>query len=555
MRKFVLFFVALFVCFYANAQLSTNEMPPSFSLKEDNAVIKTISLEKPDLTKVIEEDESDESLFKMRRFGVILKCGKDFFEHADVTTNEKGKIYRLAVEVPEAQALIFYSDRFVLPKGGKLFLYNEDRSKVLGAFSYFNNHQLKTFATEYLEGEKIIFEYFEPNDLREKAQIEITEIGYAYRDIPEKASDEYRSSGSCNVNVNCSEGDDYRKQQRAVARIQVRMSQYYIGWCTGTLVNNTSYDRKPYLLTAAHCIEDVASTSYYSQFVFVFKYETSGCSTPASEPSRSKSLTGATLKAYDNTYSGGGSDFCLFLLNNDVPESYNPFWCGWDNRNNAVSKGVSIHHPSGDVKKISTFNSRLQSATFSSNSSSSGTHWVVKWVETENGYGVTEGGSSGSALFNEYGQVIGDLTGGISDCNVSDDQKVDYYGKLSYSWTSNGTSNSRRLKPWLDPTNTGATAIGGMDYSSSITEVAAVEDITSVSPNPAQSSLMITFEDSYQDIEVSIFDQTGRNLSNQAIPSASSNFVLDLNHLQNGLYIVRIKADGAESSHKVIVNK
>jgi hypothetical protein len=107
----------------------------------------------------------------------------------------------------------------------------------------------------------------------------------------------------------------------------------------------------------------------------------------------------------------------------------------------------------------------------------------------------------------------------------------------------------------LDPTNTGATAIGGMDYSSSITEVAAVEDITSVSPNPAQSSLMITFEDSYQDIEVSIFDQTGRNLSNQAIPSASSNFVLDLNHLQNGLYIVRIKADGAESSHKVIVNK
>ena len=209
----------------------------------------------------------------MRRFGVILKCGKDFFEHADVTTNEKGKIYRLAVEVPEAQALIFYSDRFVLPKGGKLFLYNEDRSKVLGAFSYFNNHQLKTFATEYLEGEKIIFEYFEPNDLSEKAQIEITEIGYAYRDIPEKASNEYRSSGSCNVNVNCSEGDNYRKQQRAVARIQVKIGGGYIGWCTGTLVNNTSYDRKPYLLTAAHCIEDVASTSYYSQFVLKHEYE------------------------------------------------------------------------------------------------------------------------------------------------------------------------------------------------------------------------------------------------------------------------------------------
>lgn len=555
MRRFLLFFVALCLCFYANAQLSTDEMPPSFSLKEDKAEIKTIHLEKPDLTRVMAEDESEESLFKMRRFGVILKCGADFFEHADVTTTKDGKIYRLAVEVPEAQALIFYSDRFVLPRGGKLFLYNDDKSKVLGAFSYFNNHELKTFATEYLEGERIIFEYFEPNELREKALIEISEIGYAYRDIIDKASSEYRSSGSCNVNVNCSEGDNFRKQQRAVARIQVKLGGGYIGWCTGTLVNNTNYDRTPYLLTAAHCIEDVASTSYYSQFVFVFKYETSGCSTPASEPSRSKSLTGATLKAYDNTYSGGGSDFCLFLLNNDVPESYNPFWCGWDNRNVAVSQGVSIHHPSGDVKKISTFNTRLQSATFGNNTSNGGTHWVVKWIATENGHGVTEGGSSGSALFNEYGQVIGDLTGGVSDCSVSDDQKVDYYGKLSYSWTSNGTSNSRRLKPWLDPTNTGATSIGGMDYSSSITEVAAIESTTSVSPNPAQSSLLISFEESYEDIEVSIFDQTGRILSNQAIPSAIDNYTLDLSNLQNGIYIVKIKADGLESSHKVIVNK
>lgn len=555
MRRFLLFFVALCLCFYANAQLSTDEMPPSFSLKEDKAEIKTIHLEKPDLTRVMAEDESEESLFKMRRFGVILKCGADFFEHADVTTTKDGKIYRLAVEVPEAQALIFYSDRFVLPRGGKLFLYNDDKSKVLGAFSYFNNHELKTFATEYLEGERIIFEYFEPNELREKALIEISEIGYAYRDIIDKASSEYRSSGSCNVNVNCSEGDNFRKQQRAVARIQVKLGGGYIGWCTGTLVNNTNYDRTPYLLTAAHCIEDVASTSYYSQFVFVFKYETSGCSTPASEPSRSKSLTGATLKAYDNTYSGGGSDFCLFLLNNDVPESYNPFWCGWDNRNVAVSQGVSIHHPSGDVKKISTFNTRLQSATFGNNTSNGGTHWVVKWIATENGHGVTEGGSSGSALFNEYGQVIGDLTGGVSDCSVSDDQKVDYYGKLSYSWISNGTSNSRRLKPWLDPSNTGATSIGGMDYSSSITEVAAIESTTSVSPNPAQSSLLISFEESYEIIEVSIFDQTGRILSNQAIPSAIDNYTLDLSNLQNGIYIVKIKADGLESSHKVIVNK
>lgn len=553
MKKFLIYFAVILFCFAAKAQLSTGEMPPSFSLKDVPNQIPTLHIAKPDLTKVIEEDESEESLFKMRRFGVILQCGKDFFENANVFETEEGRIYQLAVEVPEAQALVLYSNRFRLPEGGKFFVYNESRTKVLGAFTAINNHDLRTFATEYLEGEKVIFEYLEPLDARTKAEIEISEIGYAYRDIAEKASDEYGASGSCNVNVNCSEGDDFRKQQRGVVRIQVRISSQYIGWCTGTLLNNTNYDKTPYILTAAHCIEDVASSSYYSQFVFYFKYETSGCNNTASEPSRSKSLTGAQLKAYDNTYMNAGSDFCLLLLNDDVPQSYNPFWCGWDRRNQAVSQGVSIHHPAGDVKKISTFNSSLEQIRFSNNTEA--THWLVKWVQTENGFGITEGGSSGSALFNQYGQVIGDLTGGTSACNVSNADKIDYYGKLSYSWDQNGSANSRKLKPWLDPANTGATQIGGMDYTSSITQVAAMENLSSISPNPAQNLLMISFDESYQNIEVRVYDQMGRALYFENIPSASRNYTMDLDHLQNGLYIVRINADGLESSHKVIIQK
>lgn len=170
MKKQLLFLVLALFAFTAHAQLSTNEMPPSFSSKElMNAEVKTIALAKPDLTEVVAEDESDEATFKPRRFGVILPCHTDFFSQAECTKTADGKIYRLAVEVPEAQALIFYSDRFLLPKEGKLFLYNSDRSKVLGAFTSFNNHELRTFATEYLEGDKIIFEYFEPEECSDKA--------------------------------------------------------------------------------------------------------------------------------------------------------------------------------------------------------------------------------------------------------------------------------------------------------------------------------------------------------------------------------------------------
>ncbi len=549
MKKHILFTALALLAFAARAQLSTNEMPPSFSSKElMNAEVKTIALAKPDLTKVVAEDESDQAAFKPRRFGVILPCKTDFFSKAESTPIKEGTIYRLAVEVPQAQALIFYSDNFVLPKEGKFFLYNSDHSKVLGAFSWFNNHELRTFATEYLEGDKIILEYFEPNDCRDKAVIEISEIGYAYRDIV-KASAEYRSSGTCNVNVNCSEGDNFRKQQRAVARIQVKMNSYYVGWCTGTLVNNTNYDRKPYLLTAAHCIEDVSSSSYYSQFVFYFNYETAGCSTTSQEPSRSQSLTGASLKAYDNTYSNSGSDFCLFLLQNDVPQSYNPFWCGWDRGNQAVSNGVCIHHPSGDVKKISTFNTRLQSIAFNS----AYTHWKVKWAETENGYGITEGGSSGSALFNEAGQIIGDLTGGTSSCEASDAEKVDYYGKFYYSWASNGTADNRRLQPWLDPASTGVGAIGGMDYTSSLPEAAAGENRFRIAPNPAKGRLSIDFDADYQNITAEFYDQTGRLLNSCTLTPAGRSHTIDLQEYKSGVYIIRIHADNETSSHKVII--
>lgn len=553
MKKQLLMLALLFASFAATAQLSTGEMPPSFSDKDlAQTAVKTITLAKPDLERVIAEDESEEAMFKPRRFGVIVPCHKDFFENAQSVKTKEGTLYRLAVEVPEAQALVFYSDRFRLPKGGKLFIYNEDRSKVLGSFTAINNHELQTFATEYLEGDKIIFEYLQPEGETERALIDITEIGYAYRDIIEKASEEYRSSGSCNVNVNCSEGDNFRKQQRAVARIQIRMNAYYMGWCTGTLVNNTNYDRTPYLLTAAHCIEDVQSSSYYSQFVFYFNYETSGCSTPTSEPSRSKSLTGATLKAYDNTHGNAGSDFCLLLLNNDVPQSYNPYWAGWDRRDQAVTQGVCIHHPAGDVKKISTFGTRIQSVRLGA---STATHWKVVWKATTNGYGITEGGSSGSALFNSDGLVIGDLTGGDSGCDVPNSSKLDYYGKLSYSWASNGSANNRKLQPWLDPTNSGVQMIWGMDYSASVDEVSVGEKLALVSPNPTKDEVNVRFAGSYSDILLQLYDNAGRLVMEKKPASSVESTTINLRNYAEGVYVLKIYADGKQSARKIIIQR
>ena len=115
------------------------------------------------------------------------------------------------------------------------------------------------------------------------------------------------------------------------------------------------------------------------------------------------------------------SDFHLLELNSSPPFDYGVYAAGWDRSTSASSNGVGIHHPAGDIKKISKYNQ----------STSSGLDWRVRWVETENNrHGVTEGGSSGSPLLNSNKRIVGDLSTGSSSCTFKNG--YDFYGKFSY---------------------------------------------------------------------------------------------------------------------------
>ncbi|MEO1655903.1 MAG: hypothetical protein AAFU64_20340, partial [Bacteroidota bacterium] len=56
------------------------------------------------------------------------------------------------------------------------------------------------------------------------------------------------------------------------------------------------------------------------------------------------------------------------------------------------------------------------------------------------------------------GLIIGQLFGGDAGCNFLDGP--DWYGKISSSWTGDGTSESS-LAQWLDPTNSGVLSLPG----------------------------------------------------------------------------------------------
>jgi hypothetical protein len=153
----------------------------------------------------------------------------------------------------------------------------------------------------------------------------------------------------------------------------------------------------------------------------------------------------------------------LLRLTEDPRNAANvtPYYLGWDRSGNAGIGGVGIHHPAGDIKKISPYTMVPHSTAYLSNTVNANEHrWRVIWSS-----GTTEGGSSGSPLINNNHRVIGQLHGGYASCSAQ--SQPDWYGKFSTSWTGNGaTDNRRRLRDWLDPNNTGVSVLNGIGTSS-----------------------------------------------------------------------------------------
>ena len=460
---FLLFILLVITSITASGQISQGGIPYSLNDKSISNFFQNITIEKPDMQKVFLEDELSNKRGTAYRMGLNLPVNKGIYNSGTWTALPNGdKIWRLKITAKDAMAIGVYYDKFYIPKGGKLFLYDVSYRNIIGAYTSFNNSTSGYFATELIGGENIILEYNQPKFVKDSAFINISEINYAYRAVSlvNIYKNGFGSSQACEVNVNCSEGANWKPQKQGVVRIAVKLSGGTY-WCTGSVMNNVKQDYKPYILTADHCGLGATPVDF-SQWIFYFNYEAPSCADPSSEGSlATKSMTGAVLMAHGGNGGASGSDFKLVLLNEKIPESYNPYFMGWDIQNTASPSGVSIHHPAGDIKKISTYLTPLVHSDW--NGHVIQTHWQVFWDQTTNGHGVTEGGSSGSPILNNSGKLVGTLTGGDSDC--SNQTGADYYGNLNYHWDKNGNTPLDRVKDWLDPDTTGATQVNGMFYS------------------------------------------------------------------------------------------
>jgi hypothetical protein len=470
--------------------------------------------------------------------------------------NNGNRIWRLKLRAENALAVGLHFTGFYLPEGCELFLYDDHGRQVLGAFTNLNNRKSGLFATDLVYGESVNVELFVPAGEKNDLFFTVSEVVYAYRHVGILSDKGLAGSGFCEVNINCSpEGDNWQEIKKGVIRIQVKVAGGSY-WCTGSLINNTRNDHTPYLLTADHCAFQAgqyASASDLENWIFRFDHEGANCESITPKPGF-HSLTGAIRIAQGGNRGLSGSDFYLVKLMDEIPEDKDVFFLGWSIENLSENSGVTIHHPDGDIKKISTFTTPLETTGWAGSGLSS--HWKVVWSETQNGWGVTEGGSSGSPLIDSNGQIIGTLTGGLAACDYSGNfgpDQPDYYGKFSYHWILNGQADSLRLKPWLDPDNSGVETLKGLARDQ-VEPPLTVDKRVKIFPNPSAGKFTIEFSTFVpSEFQITIHDLNGRSLIHCHTWETNHTIELDCMNLAAGVYIIQIASKAVTFQKKIMI--
>ena len=440
-------------------------IPLSFVLNKN---VPTQSLSSPNLEQLRAEDILRDKNGELYRIGVPIFTNISTENNGLWTTQANGdRVWELKIKAAGAEALSFIFSNFKL-YGNSVFsvtdlngVYRHKAVSKEDMLEDFQQHLALCF------GDELILRLLEPKGTQ-ASEILMDRVMYDYRSTGNPMIQKINESEACEINVNCSPvGDAWQDEKRGVARILITDAAGQ-GWCSGSLVNNTAQDCKPLFLTALHCgITTSAANS--NLWKFYFRYESPSCTNPSTAGTLDDYfITGCVRKANANDNGGDtGSDFLLLQLGSAANEAatittlktanFNAYWNGWDANNSAAAGGAGIHHPAGDIKKISTFTATPTSQTYGG--AVANTHWRFSWSANSNGHGVTEGGSSGSPIFKSNGRIFGTLTGGSSFCNQL--TAPDLYGKVSYHWTSNSTNPTYQLKTFLDPGNTGALVLDG----------------------------------------------------------------------------------------------
>ncbi|WP_051336405.1 T9SS type A sorting domain-containing protein [Aquimarina latercula] len=553
----MIFYSAIFI-----GQVTNEGKPASWEeefLKSSKKNISEIQMPLFNLKKIRAEDKvNDSDRSKPYRFGHEFKVDVDVKKDGTLDILPNGDhLYRLGIYSDGAKTLNFVFDKYSIPIGATIYFYNDDKTDLLGAYTNVFNSADEMLGTWMVSGEKVWIEYREPKSVIGQGKLNIGRVIHGYRSVTDVETQQkaLNDSGDCNRDVNCWVGKDFNnlknKLKHSVALVIMNGST-----CSGTLINNTKNDGTPFLLTANHC-----NTGSESTWAFRFNWVSpkTSCGTTANSTNGSMKQTTSGAK---RLASNSNSDFKLLRLTGGLG-NWRLEFAGWD-RSGKRPTGytVGIHHPWGDVMKVCRDNARPKYSTFDLNGD--GKAVLKAWKIDDWDLGVTEPGSSGSALFDSTGRIIGQLAGGSAACYGTNDNGLDdNYGRFSVSWNS-GNTNGTRLRNWLDPKGTGAKTLNSFSKwvkkdvnSNSVVEEEnnkLVDDIAKIYPNPS-NGIINMINNSGDILRYTLFNVMGQEIGRGEL--IENSIVLDMTSYVDGIYFVSITntLNNKIFTKKIVINR
>lgn len=553
MKKLLLFFFLFTIVGVTHAQDFENDVPVSWILNIQNR-ITLIELPPLDLTAIHAEDSiNDLDKSQPWRYGIQRPLQLDLNEDGVWTTlpNNRGRIWQVAIKSTDAINISVNFDDFYIPPGARLFLFNEDRTETSKAYTAQNNRSNKQLGSWYVNDDIIWVEYYEPTTVTESVELAIGSVIHGYRmgKVDEWAglNRGLNDSGDCNYDVNCPIGEDFDDYKDIVKKAVTILNLGNGYLCSASLVNNTASDKTPYLLTANHCLENSNPALWSIRFNWISPSPVCAEVGESADLQTNFTMSGAELRANNAL-----SDFALVELVNNIPNTWDIAFAGWDNSDALPIFEVGIHHPNGDIMKIC----RDDSGAIHENAA--GTQvWLIGGgaVGTGNGWeiGTTESGSSGSPLFNESGKIIGQLYAGQSFCDgTSNNGEYDIYGRFGVSWNA-GSSAATRLKDWLDPLNTGQTTIETLQNILNIPDV-EINGTLDVYPNPA-STYITVMNSRYPNLSYGLYNVVGQQLIEGSVSNTMNTIMVD--RYAEGIYFLRLVDEESKSeiTKKIVIHR
>jgi hypothetical protein len=346
------------------------------------------------------------------------------------TTTALGTVWTLKIQIDEASSLGVIFDLFELAEEALLFTYNEDRNLMDSAISRQNFNYAKVVSINPIPGPSITLHIVEPGNqgpLQSKLSIQRLIAGQARKFGNRETAPLDATFGiaslECTPSVQCS--PTKMPYARAVGRLTINGTTSSAN-CSCTMLNNESSNGRPIALTAYHCLDldkngalSPAELANLNFSTVEFQYWMTNCG--GSVANSTIQFTGLSL-----LQSSGISDYAVLELLNPPGIGDRVNYAGWNRQAGppTVNESFILHHPYGEDMRITT-TSNVRHYPLNS----------TRFWEVFNLNGVVAPGSSGSGLFNQHGQVVGQLSKGGSSC--SSPNLSDLYGKIEWAWNIN----------------------------------------------------------------------------------------------------------------------